>query len=133
MALWESGGASATVSGGLPQPVRQTIFGLFHMVYRRVKRYGCFSQLTADADTTTLMGAQVAPAYRSRAAAREIAHAIARPIRAAGREQVLESAFFALVSHGRCGTVSLSHCPPVHRCDHPEYLHHRIERRRARK
>ena len=40
MALWESGGASATVIGGLPLPVRQAIFGLFHMVYRLVKRYG---------------------------------------------------------------------------------------------
>ena len=39
VALWESGGASATVIGGLPLPVRQAIFGLFHLVYRLVKRY----------------------------------------------------------------------------------------------
>ena len=98
MALWESGGASATVIGGLPLPVHQAIFGLFHLVYRLVKRYGCFSQLAADAETATLVGGQVAPAYRSRWAAREIAHAIARPIRAAGGELVRQSAFFALAS-----------------------------------
>ena len=98
MALWESGGASATVIGGLPLPVRQAIFGLFHMVYRLVKWYGSFTQLAADAETATLVGGQVAPAFRSPAAPREIAHAIARRIRAAGGEQVLQSAFFALPS-----------------------------------
>ena len=98
MALWESGGASATVIGGLPVPVRQAICGLFHLVYQPVKRYGCFSQLGADAETATFVGGQVAPAYRSRWAAREIAHAIARPIRAAGGELVRQSAFFALAS-----------------------------------
>ena len=51
--------------GGLPLPVRQAIVGLFHMVYRLVKRYGRFSQLAADAETATLVGGQVAPAYRS--------------------------------------------------------------------
>ena len=29
VALWQSGGASTTVVGGLPLPVRATIFGLF--------------------------------------------------------------------------------------------------------
>ena len=69
--------------------MRQAIFGLFHMVYQLVKRYGCFGQLAADAETAALVGGQVAPAYRSQAAAREIAHAIARPIRATGGEQVV--------------------------------------------
>ena len=96
VALWESGGASATGIGALPPPVRQAIFGLFHLVYRLVKRYGCFSKLAADAETATLVGGQVAPAYRSRWAARDIAHAITRPIRAAGGELVRQSAFFAL-------------------------------------
>ena len=82
MAPWESRGASATVNGGWPLPVRQAIFGLFHMVYRLVKRYGCFTQLAADGETATLVCGQVAPAYRSGAAALEIAHAIARPLRA---------------------------------------------------
>ena len=98
MALWESGGASATVIGGLPLPVRYAIFGLFHMVCRLVKRYGSFTQLAADAETATLVGGHMEPAYRSPAAARKIAHAIARSIRAAGGEQVLQSAFFALAS-----------------------------------
>ena len=39
-ALWESGGASATVIAGLPLPVRQAIFGLFHLVYRLVEGEG---------------------------------------------------------------------------------------------
>ena len=39
-ALWESGGASATVIGGLPLPVRQAIFGLFHLIYRLVEGEG---------------------------------------------------------------------------------------------
>ena len=64
MALWDSCAASATVIRGLPLPVRQSIFGLFHMVYRLVKRYGCFTQLAADAATGTLVDGQVAPAYR---------------------------------------------------------------------
>ena len=41
--LWESGGASATVIGGLPLPVRQAVFGVFHMVYWLIKRYGSFT------------------------------------------------------------------------------------------
>ena len=98
MALSESGGASATVIGGLPLVVREAIFGLFHLVYRLVKRYGCFSQLAADAETATLVGGQVAPAYRSEWAARATAHVIARLIRAAGGELVRHSAFFALAS-----------------------------------
>ena len=31
LALWESGGASTTVIGGLPEPVRDAITGLFHI------------------------------------------------------------------------------------------------------
>ena len=34
LALWESGGASTTVIGGLPEPVRNAIAGLFQLVYR---------------------------------------------------------------------------------------------------
>ena len=82
--------ASATVIGGLPLPVRQAIFGLFHLVYLLVKRYGSFTKLAADAETATPVGGPVSPAYRSPAAAREMAHAIARPIRAAGGELVLQ-------------------------------------------
>ena len=84
--------------GSLPLPVRQAIFGLVHLVYRLVKPYGCFSQLAADTETATLVVGQVAPAYRSRWAARDIARAIARPIRTAGGELVRQSAFFALAS-----------------------------------
>ena len=40
----------------------------------------------------------MAPAYRSPAAARDIVRAIVRPIRAAGAEQVLHSALFALAA-----------------------------------
>ena len=98
MAPRESNCASATVIGCLPLPVRQAIFGLFHVVCRLVKRYGSFTQLEADAETATLLRGQVAPAYRSPASAREIAHAVARPIRPAGGEQVLQSAFFELAS-----------------------------------
>ena len=98
MAPWESGGASATVIGGLPLPVRQDIFGLFHIVFGVVKRYGSCTELAADVETATLMGGQLAPAYRSPAAAREIAHATPRPIRAAEGEQVLQSAFFTFAS-----------------------------------
>ena len=65
-----------------------------------MKRYVCFSQLAADAETATLVGGQVAPAYRSRWAERDIAHAISRPIRAARgqllRQLLRQSAFFAL-------------------------------------
>ena len=88
MALWERFSPCATLIGGLPLPVRWAIFGLFHMVSRLVKRYGCFTQLAADAETATLVGGHLAPAYRSRAAAREIAmfryaaHA-PRPVRGA--------------------------------------------------
>ena len=38
LALWESGGASTTVIGGLPEPVRNAIAGPFQLVYRMVKR-----------------------------------------------------------------------------------------------
>ena len=40
----------------------------------------------------------MAPAYRSLAAAHEIAHAIARSIRAGGGEEVPQSAFLAFAS-----------------------------------
>ena len=35
--LWESGGASTTVIGGLPEVVRNAITGLFQLVYRMAK------------------------------------------------------------------------------------------------
>ena len=38
LALWESGGASTKVTGGLPEPVRNAITGLFQLVYRMAKR-----------------------------------------------------------------------------------------------
>ena len=99
-------------------PVRQAIFGVFHMVYRLVKRYGSFTQLAGDAETAALVGAQVAPTHRSPVAPLEIAHSIARPIRAAGAEQVLQSAFFALASDSSTDRAAnrqeLGYTRPVH-------------------
>ena len=96
VALWKSGGASTTVIGALPLPVRAAIFDVFHLVYRPVKRYGSFTDLAADA--ATMVGGAVAPPYRSPLAAREIMHSIAAPIRAAREEDITQPSFFALVS-----------------------------------
>ena len=98
VALWQSGGASTTVIGGLPLLVRAAIFGLFHLVYQLVKRYGSFTDLAVDAATATMAGGAVAPAYCSPIAAREIMHSIAAPIRAARGEDITQPSFFALSS-----------------------------------
>ena len=98
VALYQSGGASSMVIGGLPLLMRAPIFGLFDLVYRLVKRYGSFTDLAADAATATMVRGAVAIAYRSPLAAQKIMHSIAAPIRAARGEDITQPLFFALAS-----------------------------------
>ena len=98
LALWESGGTSSTVIGGLPEQVRNTIFGLFMLVYRIVKRMA-FENLPKDGEVATMVGGTVAPAYRTRRQAVPIMHAIAAPIRAVEGRVLKDVSFFALASH----------------------------------
>ena len=50
LALWESGDTSSTVIGGLPEHVRNAIFGLFLLVYGIVKRMALFENLPGGAE-----------------------------------------------------------------------------------
>ena len=95
LALWESGG---TVIGGLPEQVRNAIFGLFMLVYFIVKRMAPFENLPGDVEVTTMVGGTVAPAYRTRRQAMPIMHAIAAPIQAAEGRILKDISFFALAS-----------------------------------
>ena len=74
------------------------IFGMFHLVYGLVKRYGSFTDLAADAATATMVVGAVVQAYRSPLAAREIMHSFAAPIRTARGEGIMQLSFFALAS-----------------------------------
>ena len=98
VALWQSGGASTRVIGGLPLPVRAAIFGLFHLIYRLVKHYGSFTELAADAATATMVGGALVQAYRSPLTAGGVMHSVAAPIRAAREADVTQPSFFAPVS-----------------------------------
>ena len=98
LALWESGGASCTVMGGLPLEVRRAILGLFLLVYCILKRSGAFTDLSGDAQAAAISGGAVAPAYRSARSAREITHSIAGPIRAFEAQVLKEATFYALAS-----------------------------------
>ena len=105
LALWESGGTSSTVIGGLPEQVRMAIFGWFMLVYRIVKRMAPFENLPGDAEVATMVGGTVAPAYRTRRQAVPIMHAITTPIRAAEGCVRKDVSFFALASNSStdCG------------------------------
>ena len=94
--LWESGGAATMVIGGPPLPVRAAILHLFHLVYRLVKLYGVFTDLAADAPTTTMVGGAMAPTDHSPLAAHKILYSIAAPICAARGGHVRHAVFFAL-------------------------------------
>ena len=63
LAFWQSGGTSSTIIGGLPEPALNTIFGLFTLVYRIVKRMAPLEILPGDAEAATMGGGTVAPGY----------------------------------------------------------------------
>ena len=60
-ALWESGGTSTTVIGGLPEMVRNAIFGPFMLLHRIVKRIAPSENLSVDAEVATMISGTVAP------------------------------------------------------------------------
>ena len=99
LALWESGGTSSTVIGGLPEQVHNAILGLFMLVYRIVKRMAPFENFPGDAEVATMVGSIVASAYRTRRQAMPIMHAIAAPIRAAEGSVMKDVSFFAPASN----------------------------------
>ena len=103
LALWESGGASTTVIGGLPEPVRNAIAGLFQLVYRMAKRGSPPAHIPGDAEAVQLAGGTVTPSYQSHHSVATITHAIAAPIRSVEGEAIESSNFFALASDsGAC-------------------------------
>ena len=59
LALWESGGASTTVIGGLPEPVHNAIAGLL------AKRGSPLAHTPGDAEAVQLAGGTVTPSYQS--------------------------------------------------------------------
>ena len=96
LALWESGGASTTDMGGLPEPVRTASPGLFQLVYRVAKRGSPPAHIPGDAEAVRLAGGTVTPSYRSHHSVATITHAIAAPIRSVEGEAVEGSNFSAL-------------------------------------
>ena len=81
LALWESGGASSTVIGGLPEQVHNPLLGFFRLVQRIVNLRAPFENLPGDTEVTTMVGDTVAPVYRNRWQALPIMQPIAAPIR----------------------------------------------------
>mmetsp|Transcript_56597 Transcript_56597/g.93083 ORF Transcript_56597/g.93083 Transcript_56597/m.93083 type:complete len:290 (+) Transcript_56597:242-1111(+) len=118
LALWESGGASTTVIGGLPEPVRNAIAGLFQLVYRMAKRGSPPAHIPGDAEAVQLAGGTVTPSYQSHHSVATITHAIAAPIRSVEGEAIESSNFFALACDSRaciarrvqCGWLRVAPC-----------------------
>ena len=96
LALLESVGASTTVLGGFPEPVRDATADLFHLVYRIAKRGSPPAHIPGDAEAVQLASGTVTPSYQSHDSVVTITHAIAAPIRSAEAKAIEISNFFAL-------------------------------------
>ena len=80
----------------LPAHVCDAIPGLFHFVYRMVKRGSPPAYILVDAEAFYRGGGSITPSYHSHRSIVTIVHSIAAPIRSAEGEAIESSLFLAL-------------------------------------